>query len=862
MYKQIALLFFSSIVTCSSVYSQALLDKEITVNNFNGTTGEILDWISKQGGFTFSYSNQIDIDRKVKIEGGTGTIRNWLDKIFGVDKVEYVFDQNKIILKPKKKAKTATSNNTISGYVRDAGTGEELIGATVTIKELPSVGVTTNAYGFYSISVPEGNYTVVSQFIGYQPKSITIVLQQNTKLDFIHTESATELDAIEVTAEKEHDNITNVKMGIEKIEMSDVNKIPVIFGEKDVLKIIQLRPGVKSVGEGNSGFYVRGGAADQNLIILDEATVYNASHLLGFFSVFNADALKDVTLYKGSQPAAFGGRLSSVLDIRMKDGGDKKFGVEGGIGLISSRLKLDGPIAKGKGSFMISARRTYADLFLKLSPDTLINKAKIYFYDINAKANYRIDDNNRIYVSGYFGKDELGEVGDDQYGNINWGNATGTVRWNHLFTNKMFSNTSMIFSNYDYKIDKGFGGTRGEIISRIQDYNFKQDFQYFPNTKNELKFGYNSIYHKIIPGAITSKANLETDEFNLPLKFAWSNAAYISHEWKPKDVLSLEYGARLTSFSIIGPGIFKTYDSSEDAIDSTSYSKGEFVKTYFNIEPRFAANFIINDRSSVKTAYGRNTQNLHLLSNSTSGNPTDLWIPSSNNVKPEISDQVSFGYFQNFKNNMYEFSTEIYYKHFQNQIDYKDNSNLDFNDNAEAELLLGKGRAYGIEFLLQKRSGRLNGWISYTLARTEKKINEINNGQYYPAKQDRKHDISIVGTFDLSKKLTLSATWVYYTGNAVTFPSGKYEIGGRVVNYYTERNGSRMPDYHRLDLGVTWLRKKTEKFESSWNFSLYNAYGRKNANTITFEQTTPTTSQAIQETLFRWVPSISYNFKF
>lgn len=754
----------------------------------------------------------------------------------------------------------AQTKYTISGYVKDAKTGEELIGARIIIKDLSATGASTNAYGFYSLTIPEGNYTVTAQYIGYEPKSFEVALVQNTTLNFTISEKASELNEVVISAEKD-ENITKTQMGVEKMNVKAIDKIPVIFGEKDILKIIQLTPGVKSAGEGNSGFYVRGGAADQNLILLDEATVYNASHLLGFFSVFNSDAIKDVTLYKGSQPSEYGGRLSSVLDIKMQDGNDKIFGAEVGIGLISSRLKLEGPIVKEKGSFTISGRRTYADLFLKLSNDTIINQAKLYFYDLNAKANYRINDKNRIFLSGYFGKDVLGF--GDSFG-INWGNATGTLRWNHLFSDKLFSNSSLIFSNYDYIINTDLSGTEGEIISRIQDYNLKQDFQYFAGSKSKLKFGFNSIYHKIIPGVITIKSDSSINELNLTNKYGWENAVYFSHEYKPNTIFSIEYGIRFSSFSLMGPGDFYTYNADGETTDTASFSSNEFAKTYFNIEPRIAVNYILNEKNSVKVSYARNIQNLHLLSNSTTSDPTDLWIPSSNNVTPEIADQISLGYFQNFKNNTYEFFAEIYYKYLQNQIDYKDGAELRFNENVESQLLFGTGRAYGIEFFLKKKYGRFNGWIGYTLAKTEKQIEGINNGKYYPAKQDRTHDISIVGIFELSKKWTLSATWVYYTGNAVTFPSGKYEINGQVVNYYTERNGYRMPAYHRLDIGATWQRKKTERFESSWNFSLYNAYGRENAYSITFEEdpNDATKTQAVQTTLFRWVPSITYNFKF
>lgn len=760
-------------------------------------------------------------------------------------------------------AQTTVKQNryTISGYVKDKKTGEELIAAAVVIKELPGTGSSTNAYGFYSITIPEGEYTAVVQYIGYKPQSVKVSLKQNIKMDFVIEENASELGEVVISGKRQDENVTNTKMGVEKIDMKEIENIPVIMGEKDVLKTIQLRPGVKSAGEGSSGFYVRGGGADQNLILLDEATVYNASHLLGFFSVFNSDALKDVTLYKGSQPAEFGGRLSSVLDIRMQDGNDKKFGAEGGIGMISSRLKVDGPIVKEKGSFSISGRRTYADLFLKLSTDANINRAKLYFYDLNAKGNYRINDNNRIFLSGYFGKDVLG-LGD-LFG-FDWGNGTGTVRWNHLYNEKLFSNTSLIFSNYNYNIHFDFGSIKAELISRIQDYNIKQDFQYFANTKNKIKYGFNSIYHKIVPGIFTIEEDGATDRQNLPNTQGWENAGYFSHEWKPDTVLSFEYGIRLSSYSALGPGDFYSYDVNGNTIDTTTYSSGKFVKTYLNPEPRIATNYILNQKSSVKASYGRNTQNLHLLSNSTTGNPTDLWIPNSKNVKPEIADQLSLGYFRNFKNDTFEFSTEVYYKNMQNQIDYRDGAQLQFNQNVEAQLLYGTGRAYGIEFFLKKKIGKLTGWIGYTLSRTEKKIEGINKGDWYAAKQDRTHDVSVVGIYEISKKWTLSANWVYYTGNAVTFPSGKYEIAGQVVNYYTERNGYRMPAYHRLDVGATWIRKKTAKFESSWNFSCYNAYGRENTYSITFQQdpNDPSKTQAVQTTLFRWVPAVTYNFKF
>ncbi len=755
----------------------------------------------------------------------------------------------------------AQKNYTLSGYIKDQKTGEVLIGAIVIIKEMPETGAATNGYGFFSITVPEGEYFVSMKMVGYETKVEKISMKQDIKRDFILEEKNTTLSEFVVSDERTNSNITSTQMGMDKINIKDIQAIPVLFGEKDILKTIQLLPGIKPVGEGNAGFYVRGGAADQNLILLDEAVVYNASHLLGFFSVFNSDAIKDVTVYKGEMPAEYGGRLSSVLDIKMNDGNEKMLGVSGGIGLIDSRLNIEGPIVKDQGSFMISGRRTYADLFLKLSSDTNLRKAVLYFYDLNAKANYRLNENNRIYLSGYFGKDVLGF---GQTFGTDWGNATGTLRWNHLFNNKLFSNTSLIYSNYNYAIQRGSGTTGLNISSRIEDYNFKQDFEYFINSNNELKLGLNSIYHTIVPGIITSTDPTQTTTISFPFKYAMDNAIYITDNMKVSKRMSFNYGFRYTSFSPFGPGSFYTYDAIGNPVDSVTYNSVRWLHTYFNFEPRITTNFIINEKSSVKAAYGRNTQNMHLLSNTTSENPSDLWVPSSLNIKPEVSDQFSIGYFRNFKDNMYEFSAETYYKTMTNQIDYRDGAQIRLNQDVESQLLYGTGRAYGLELFLKKKYGRLNGWIGYTLSRSEKQINGINNDMWYPAKQDRTHDISVVGVYELNKKWTVSATWVYYTGNAVTFPSGKYEIMGRVINYYTERNGYRMPAYHRLDLGATMIAKKTAKFESSWTFSIYNAYGRENAYSISFgpDPNDPNRTVATQTSLFRFVPSVTYNFKF
>jgi hypothetical protein len=755
----------------------------------------------------------------------------------------------------------AQKKYTISGHVVDAKNGEEIIGATVVIKDNKKVGTRTNSYGFYSLTLSEGAYTLLIRSVGFETQELPISLTKNTTEEIKLSAKQSQLKKVVIKTRKDNDQIINTEIGVAKLDMKMVNKIPVLFGERDILKTIQLLPGVKSAGEGNSGFYVRGGSADQNLVLLDEAPVYNASHLLGFFSVFNSDAIKDVKLYKGTAPSPYGGRLSSVLDVKMKDGNNQNYSVSGGIGLIASRLNIEGPIVKDKGSFLVSARRTYADAFTVFSKDTNVQKAKLYFYDFNAKANYKINDNNRIYLSGYFGKDVLGF--GDQFG-FDWGNATATLRWNHIYNQKLFSNTSLIFSNFNYNIDVNLGSAEFNINSRIRDWNLKQDYQYFATKKSEFKFGVNSIYHNIIPGALSIRD--DSLDFNLELstKYGWENAIYASHKYKFNGAFNIEYGLRLSSWSNVGAGTFYSYDAEGNQEDSTVLKRGEIGKTYVNLEPRLVANYTIDEKSSLKASYTRNTQNLHLLSNSNAGNPTDVWIGSSNNVKPEIADQVALGYFRNFDNNNYEVSGEVYYKHMQNQIDYKPGAELLLNENVESQLLYGFGRAYGLELFAKKKYGRLNGWVGYTLSKTERKIEGINNGEFYNAKQDRTHEISVVGIYEISKKLTLSSTWIYYTGNAITYPRGKYTIDNQTYFLYSERNADRMPDYHRLDLGLTWTRKKTDRKESSWNFSIYNAYNRANAYSIDFRDS-PTNfrqTEAVQTTLFKIIPSISYNFKF
>ena len=743
---------------------------------------------------------------------------------------------------------------TVNGTVKDKLTGESIIGAVIKIDQLVNVVVTSNEYGFYAISLPKGKYDLRISFVGYEEKRIPILLNAPL-ITNVFLESKNQLAEVVVSTKRKDDNLTKAQIGTETLNMQSISKVPVIFGEKDVLKTIQLLPGVKSAGEGNSGFYVRGGAADQNLILLDEAPVYNASHLLGFFSTFNSDAIKDATLIKGNGPAQYGGRLSSVLDVKMKDGNNKNYTVNGGLGLISSRLSIEGPIQEDKSSFILSGRRTYADVFLKASEKFKDNI--LYFYDLNAKANYKIDDKNRIYFSGYFGQDELGLGSSFR---INWGNKTGTIRWNRIVNNKLFLNTSFIYSDYSYNVGLKNGETNFNVNSNIKDINLKQDYTYYLNPKNTIRFGFNSILHTITPSVFSGTVN---NNINKVGRNGLENALYFNNNFKANQQLTFDYGVRISAYSIMGGDQYNVYNNNA-ITQSILLQKNEFGKTYMNVEPRFTSNYRINDLSSVKIAYARNVQHLHLLSNATAASPSDQWIGNSYNIKPELADQTSIGYARNFKNNTYELGAELYYKRMQNQLDYKDGTNINTIADVESSLLYGVGRAYGFEFLAKKKIGLFSGWISYTLSKTERKIDGINDGNWYNAKQDRTHDVSIVTILELNPKWTVSGVFVYSTGNAVTFPTGKYTLGEQTIYQYANRNANRMPDYHRLDISATYENKNKKKNAGSWNFSLYNVYGRENAYQISFQDDPSDNSktQIIQTALFRWVPSITYNFKF
>jgi hypothetical protein len=752
-------------------------------------------------------------------------------------------------------------HSTINGVIKDKATGETLIGATVRIKEIPKNGTATNNYGYYSLTAPDGEYTLIYSYIGYDAVSRPISLHKNEIIDMSLAATGSLQEVVIHANKRNNDNVASPQMGVEKLNMAQVNAVPVVLGEKDILKTITLLPGVKSGGEANTGFYVRGGSSDQNLILLDEAQVYNASHLLGFFSTFNSDAIKDVTLYKGGMPAEYGGRLSSVLDVKMYDGNAKDYTVQGGLGLISSRLKVEGPLIDSNGSFMISARRTYIDLFLKASKDSSLKGSSLYFYDLNAKANYHFGNNNTLYLSGYTGKDVIGL--QNLFG-TNWGNTTGTIRLNHIFSPKLFSNTSLIYSNYNYVIQSFQSEDSFKATSKISDVNFKEDFQYAASSTHNIKFGINILHHTIAPGDITSSNN-SFNNITVEQRYGYENAVYLSDDWKASDKLTFLYGLRMSGFFLLGPGTFDTYDAAGNVTSAKTYTSGQYVKNYFNLEPRLSGSYQLDDETSWKLSYNRNTQNIHVLTNSTSSSPTDLYVMSSNNIKPEIADQVSTGWFKNFSDNLFEFSAEVYYKWLQNQIDYKDGAQLIANEDVESQLVYGSGRAYGLELFLKKKYGRFNGWIGYTLSRTEDKFAAINNDQYFPATQDRTHDLSVVGIYKLSEKWSFSSDFIYETGNAVTYPTGKYSTGGLTTFSYSSRNGFREPATNRLDIGATLQGKKHKKYESSWTFSLYNVYASREPYSIAFQdsKTVPNTTEAVETSIFATViPSVTWNFKF
>ncbi|GAB3565972.1 TonB-dependent receptor [Spirosoma luteolum] len=767
---------------------------------------------------------------------------------------------------------------TISGYVKDAANGEGLIGVSVYVKETGS-GAVTNNYGFYAVTVPPGTYNLIITYVGYQKQTRTVTLGgQNVKLDLELSEEGKQLQEVVVSTKREDDNVKNIEMSVNRIDVKTLQRIPALLGEVDVIRSIQLLPGVSTVGEGATGFNVRGGSIDQNLVLLDEAPVYNSSHLFGFFSVFNPDAVKDVKLIKGGIPSNYGGRIASILDVRLKEGNAKKPELNGGIGLIFSRLSYERPLFNGKGSFIVAARRSYADILAQPFLKNDLKGSKFYFYDLTAKANYRINDRNTVFLSGYLGRDVFGA----DFG-FNWGSTTLSARWNHVFSDKLFLNTTAYYSNYDYSLDSDLKRKETQDYfrtnSRIVDYSIKPDFTLFLG-RSTLSFGGQSILHDFQPGTATAASAGSVRTFGLQSKYGLENSLYVGNEQQLTRRLQLQYGLRYSLFTYIGPGEAYTFSNDgavgqRKALTGTQiYERGKPIQTYGNWEPRFAAKLDLDANSSLKVSYNRLAQYIHLISNTTASTPLDIWTPSTNNIRPQLADQVAAGYFRNFglsatRGSEFEASVEVYYKWLQNQIDYIDGASLILNKYLEGDLLSGRGRAYGAEFYLKRNRGTVNGWVSYTLAKTERQVDGINNNNWYATRFDKRHTLTTVLLVDPpnAKRWNFSATFTLASGTPATFPTSRFEYDGVVPYTVNGRNNYRIPAYHRLDLAATLQGRKRQgkRKDDNWVFSVYNVYARKNAFSVFFQpsETNARVTEAIRYSVFATaIPSVTYNFKF
>jgi hypothetical protein len=758
----------------------------------------------------------------------------------------------------------------LSGYIKDAASGETLIGANIYLEEA-QVGITTNAYGFYSISIPTGAYTIRVTYLGYNTQQQTVNLIESRALDINLVSEGREIGEVVINDVRKDKNVQSTQMGTISLSAEKIKKLPVMFGESDILKAIQLLPGVQSAGEGNSGFYVRGGGPDQNLVLLDDAVVYNTGHLFGFFSIFNSDAIKNVTLIKGGMPANYGGRLSSVLDVSMKDGNMKEYHGEGGLGIIASRLTLEGPIVKDKGSFMLSGRRTYADLIAQLFLKGKTKGSGYYFYDLNLKANYILGNKDRVYLSGYFGRDVFTFNSSEGTFKVHipWGNTTGTARWNHQFNDKLFVNTTLVYNDYHFE----FKGSQNDFDvgfnSGIRDLNGKVDFDYYTSFNHHIKFGLNYTYHTFTPSQVSGKSGqMEFAPNNALKKYAHEAGLYVLDEFDLAPWLRVNAGLRYSWFGQVGP--YKQYDIDDDGnrLDSTNFSSGKLVKGYGGLAPRLNFRFALNPSTSIKTSISKSYQYIHLVSNNGTTLPTDIWVPSTFLVKPQMSWQYSVGMFKNFFDNVLETSVEVYYKDMQNQIEYRSGYTPTSFRDPELDFVFGQGKAYGAEFFINKTKGKFTGWIGYTLSYTWRTFKDLNDGERFPARYDRRHDISVVASYEFNKKLTLSGVFVFGSGNAITLPTGYYFIEQNLIQDYSKINQYRIFPYHRADLSLIYTpRGATQKrWKGSWVLSVYNVYNRYNPYIIYVDTEGTLASGASvkvkQVSIFPILPSITYNFKF
>jgi TonB dependent receptor/CarboxypepD_reg-like domain/TonB-dependent Receptor Plug Domain len=766
----------------------------------------------------------------------------------------------------------AQKKYTISGYIKDAESGETVIAANIGIKG--KNGMMSNQYGFWSATLLQGTHQIVVSHIGYKPSIVSINLTRDTSVNILLQNGTALSDEVVVTSTKRENNVRAAQMGKITLPIEQIKGVPAFMGEVDLLKVVQLLPGVRNAGEGSSGIYVRGGGPDQNLIMLDDAVVYNTGHLFGFFSIFNADAIKNVTLIKGGMPAQYGGRLSSVLDVSMKEGNNQKYQFEGGIGLIASRFSIQGPIVKDKASFIVSARRTYVDALAKgfVKPGSQFYGSGYYFYDLNTKINYKFNEKDRLYLSGYFGRDVFDFRNGKQSLNINipWGNATGTLRWNHVFNRKLFANTTAVYNDYNFTFNGKQDNFDLKLASGIRDVTLKQDFDYYPASNHKLKFGWLFTYHRFTPSVVSGRQDsIEFNPQSAQVKFANETAIYLQDDWDVSKKVKINVGLRYSNFAQIGKYKIYNVDEFQNRLDSTVFKRGETVKSYGGLEPRLTLRYEINERTSVKASATRNLQYIHLVSNSGTTLPTDIWVPSTYKVKPQISWLYAAGLFKNIKNNTYETSVEVYYKQMQNQIEYREGYTNNSLKDTEDDFTFGNGWSYGSEFFVNKVKGRFTGWIGYTLSWTWRKFEGLNGGEKFPAKYDRRNDMSIVAMYEINKKWKLSSAFVYGTGSASTLPQRFYLIGGVLSQQYSNINQYRLPSYHRIDFSATLTPKKNEKrkWKTEWVFSVYNAYSRQNPYFIYYDQTgSPYDGtlqiQGKQVSIFPIIPAVTWNFKF
>lgn len=856
-------------------FSQNKVEKQYSFTLQSNHLKQALKQITNETGYQFSYREQLIKEVKVKkYTFKKKTISQILQRLFTFKPLTFQIKGTVIILQKRKLKKY-----TISGVISESESGETLIGATLLCKN-EQKGVTTNQFGFYSLTLPEGEYTLIARYLGLKPIHQNVVLNKNMRLDLTLLPIATVLKEVVISGKKGNDNIKAVKMSMESMDIATIHSMPALLGEADVMKSLQMLPGVQSSTDASANLNVRGGGYDQNLILLDDAPIYNPSHALGFFSVFNPYAVKNVEIYKGGIPAQYGERLSSVVDIRTKDGDMQNFHGNASIGTIASRLSVEGPIIKDKASFILSGRYSYAgfmaDNFAKLGENIGFLKSALQdyrsgndvsFYDLNLKMNYKIDANNRLYFSGYLGRDQFYYRLIDEKSSMNWGNNSASLRWNHIFNTQLFANTTLVYSSFDYAYYLKDDIRNFKWSSKLKEFEVKTDVDYYLSPNNKMKFGLTANMHQIAPGQIEPNSSTSiTKPYTMDENLVVGGGAYFSHEFKIGSKLSLLYGLRYSAFANMSEGTVNTYtDASRTEVSSTkNYEKGEVQAFYQALDPRLNLCCSLDETQSIKASYARTHQYLHLLSATSNGLPTDVWHPSNQHLKPQTSNQYALGYFKNFHNNIWKLSLEAYYKEMTNQLDFKDNAQLFLNTKVEQEILSGKGWAYGAEFMLKKDEGRWKGWLSYTWSKTERKIEGINQGRRYPTRFDKRHDVSLYLDYRLNDKISFSANFVYATGGAITVPKGGFDYQGTVFNYYTERNDYRLPAYHRLDLAMTLKGHQGKRYKTEWVFALYNAYNRHNAYSVYTKQDEYNlrATKGNMVYMFGLVPSVSFNLKF